>query len=293
MAIEIERHFDGEESAGWNFNGNKRIRDYSISWRAKCSANETAYDVLYSDELFFVTDNVHEQDSLARIVSKTCTIEKGAKTRTYICTATYSSDKEKGNRSPLYPDTPAVVSYQWQERLIPVSKDLDDKPIVNTAGDPFDPPLEINVPILVKTIQVGLTPSEAATYLSPAFSRAVNAGYYDGWEPGYALLQECNVDPAVYTDDDDEEIEYAVVTTRIAFDPLGYNPVKKLNSGYNEINDDDEKVRILLPGDSSEASCPIPLDEDGKALFGADVESNAHYLEFNLYNEVSFSVFEF
>lgn len=295
MSISIDPHYDCEDSSSQTFQGNKVVREYTKSWRAIGTASESSFAVRTSAAVLTVAGLTHPEDITARLVGLDAVKEKSAKAgvvRTYIVTASYSSDREKGNRSPLFPDSPAVVSYAWEERLIPVTEDLDGEAIVNTVGDPFDPPLEINVPIFVITIRVGLDPATMAGFLSPAYSRAVNDATFFGWDEGKALLRECKGDPAIYTDDDEIEHDYFDATIQIAFDPLGYNPVKVLNAGYNEFSgEEDEKIRILLPGDGTETSTPQPLDESGHALFGDDVETGKHFLEFNLYNAVDFSVF--
>jgi len=287
MSITVERHFESQESAAENFNGNRRIYDYSISWRCRCTEEETAADVLFSDELFAEAGLVCPDDPAARRTSLGVDLEKGAATRTYIATASYSTDRNKANRSPIYPDTLATADWSTTDQFITIEETLDEppEPITNTADDKLAEPIEINVPIDVVTIKVGLSNAEWAAFVTSEYvGGVVNSGSFMGFPAGHAQLLEKGATTSFYTDDDDNEHSYKEATFRIGLNRLQYNPIKKLNSGFNEINGDGEKVSILNDDGTVKTDISL-LDADGLKT------DEPHYEEYNCIPAVDFSVF--
>lgn len=217
----------------------------------------------------------------------------------------YTNDKNKvnPNDSPLYPDTPAKISWAWEKKEIPIDKDRDDKPIRNSAGDPYDPAFKVEFPLPVKTITVNVGEDEFDAEWAQDWMMAINSDTYDGAEEERALVMDITATQEEYTEGEDEEeetIRYWALTIKIGFNFVSWQP-ELLSQGYRELVDDPDSPgnKLLQPITVAgrDVTNPIPLNEDGEALIGptelgAEGE-NAHFTEYNVYHKKSFAALEF
>lgn len=76
---------------------------------------------------------------------------------------------------------PIEVSWAWRDYELPIEVDIDGNAVVNTAGDPYDPPVLINDPRLVMTV----VRNEATISLSliQQYRNAINSDVFAGWDP--------------------------------------------------------------------------------------------------------------
>lgn len=217
----------------------------------------------------------------------------------WVLKASWTTDKDDANDKPTYPDTPAKISYSWDKKEVPLVYDRENVPVLNTAKDPYDPPVMIEFPIPVKTITVNLPASMYSASWQNQYFMAINSEAYDGWGEKQVMVQDITAAQEYYTDDNDNDVMYWVVTIKLAFNALGWQP-RILSTGYRELVDDTSegaeegaKKKIVITIEGKEASRPVPLDEDGKKLLGADVAENAHFDDYKAYNEVPFNDFNF
>jgi hypothetical protein len=155
----------------------------------------------------------------------------------------------------------------------------DPIPIVNSADDPFDPPVMIDQTRPLMTI----VKNEA--YFDPLLARDYHNAVNDAqWFGRPALEWKClDITGDEATDQNGDR--YWVVTYQFEMNPDTWI-VKVLDEGMREINTSGKKVKILDEA-GREISDPWPLNENGtKKAVGQPGE----FLNYHLYREVDFTV---
>ncbi len=194
-----------------------------------------------------------------------------------------SDDSQHGATSPIYPDMLAKVSGSWDQKEVPVSKDLDGNPIVNTAKELFDPPHSEPLPIPTRTIIVNLSSDYYSDDWDDAYFNAVNESTAYGKPAGTLLVQDMAFTPEEWTNEDGDTVFYRAYTIKIAYNKDGWQP-RLLSQGYRDING----RHIREPNTGKPVSSPVPLDDMGNGLFGTDVD-NAAIVTPTTKNEADFS----
>jgi hypothetical protein len=193
-------------------------------------------------------------------------------------------------------DEPPQIGFQFRHITRPVERDKDGKPIANSAGEKFDPPLEVDESIPVITI----TRNEKAFNASLAidYEDAVNADVWSYTLPGGSTLiarkgQAKIENIGAQTQSKKGQLYYSV-TYEIGFRREGWQ-VEKLDQGFFEkdannlgmlqhikvqVRDENNKVREEF------CSAPHPLDGAGHKLQkGRDLV----FLPFKVYKELPFA----
>jgi hypothetical protein len=160
----------------------------------------------------------------------------------------------------------------------PADRDIDDEPVVNSAGDPFDPPF------MVDQTRPFMTIVRNEPYFSPLlakdFHNALNAG---PWFGRPALEWKC-LDITGDESQDPNGDRYWVVTYQFELNEETW-VAQILDIGMREKNAAGKKVAIT-DDRGREVDAPWPLNEDGsKKAVGAA----ADFLEFHLYREADFA----
>lgn len=288
--LSCDRNTDGKtgklEKRG---SGSKRVRNYTELWTIiSDSDDDEQLQILTHSELPDI-DESHITDDFSFCKSKSAVrnddaikIDGGGRGWKWVITCEYSSDFTPYT-SPLYPDTPAVIGYSFDRKEVPVYKDRDGAAIVNTAKDPYSPPVVVEFPIPVKTIQVNLAEGDFSASTLLMYFMAINSGAYDGFGAKQAMIQDIQAQQTSYTDDDDEVITYWAVTIKIAFNAFGWQP-EIMSQGYRQIVSGTKK-EILIEG--KPVTTPLPLNNAGAAVTGTDV-STAAFKTYKIFNEISF-----
>jgi len=163
-----------------------------------------------------------------------------------------------------------------------ITHDRDAKPVVNKAGDPFDPPLitTLTIPVAVVTrIEKSFNPA----YIT-LFKSRVNSAVWQGWTAESVLIKDITGER---THDPDHgtlwrtSYSFAFNPSTIASTPGGDKMVypgwstRVLNAGLRQLVGG--ILEPILAG-GAPASTPVPLDNDGKAL---EPDGEPVYLTFN------------
>lgn len=190
-------------------------------------------------------------------------------------------------QNPLDKDPTFTWSGTPDQRI--ADRDVDNEPIVNTANDPYDPPvmMDISRPVLE------LTRNEASydeSYAS-AYRDKVNSSTFWGADPGTVKVASI---VARYVKHPDLG-HYYEVTYTFHFRPETWH-VFVLEQGFNSIvydpgiiGDTGKKVKIK-DDKGSEVSAPWPLDDIGQRMAAGDTPI---FTEWIIYGELDFSVFGF
>lgn len=192
----------------------------------------------------------------------------------------------------------APPTLQWgaEEVEVALTHDRSGEPILNKAGDPFDPPLTISETVSVATvtrIEKSFDP-QWITY----FRGAINDDAWLGWERGSVLCQTISADR---THDADWGALWRVSYSFAFRPPIEFPPerpwedaklragwaVQVLNAGLRQKVGDELKPIL---SDGAPVSAPVPLDDDGKVL---DPEGEPGYLVFDVLPEADFNLFNF
>jgi hypothetical protein len=173
--------------------------------------------------------------------------------------------------NPLY--EPAEISWTTSASQEPVDQDLDKKPIVNSAGQPFDQPpsIEVSDPVLrIVRNQATWDQALALRYLSPR--RAVNSDTFWGQPPGTARVNnleasevravsgtyyKCTYEFQFRGPPPDKPTDYDKAWQLRILDQGRAS--KKLLTAANEI-----RLTTLLTAEGLTLSDPIPLDGAGQ-----------------------------
>lgn len=198
--------------------------------------------------------------------------------RVWIITATYSSEREMEEDPAADPPQFTWSTQQFQRIYV---KDRDGKAIVNSAGDPYDPPVEGDDSRVSCTVSrnVASVPAWVLTYKD-----AVNAAAFtiDGISvnAGSAKVQSINIGPVQSRND----ISFRQLSITLTFAESFAAEV--LDAGFN-YKDGTDRKKITL-ADGNEPTAPVLLDGAGAVLADPTLD-NAVYNSHDIYNEMDFS----
>lgn len=174
-------------------------------------------------------------------------------------TAEYSSEREM-NEDPTQ-DAMQIRVYTEQFQK-PAVFDKDGNKIVNSAGDPFDPPPMMDDSRRVISL-VRNVPAYPAWVLS--YQDVVNSDAFTVRGITYAIgvgkVQSVSISDAQKRNG----IDFYTLEVLIHLQKNGWI-LKTLDVGFRELDANNELVNILNPGDGERVSSPVPLNGSGQAL---------------------------
>lgn len=174
----------------------------------------------------------------------------------YFVTLTYAQlENAQIPSNPL--NSPAEYSFDIDYIEIPIDYDANGQPILNTAGDKFDPTLTTKVNFLRMTV----TQNELYydRRLAVAYANKVNSDAFEGLTPGQCLCESITGQGPNFQDD----ISYYKVTYSFAIKEDGWkDPV--ISAGMRELDDSGKLQNIQVKG--SDITTPMALDANGKAI---------------------------
>ncbi|OJW11209.1 MAG: hypothetical protein BGO49_11120 [Planctomycetales bacterium 71-10] len=200
---------------------------------------------------------------------------------------------EDGSRDP-FAARPTVSAHSESEEVA-VTHDRDGEPILNSAGDPFDPPLAISKPCLV--IEVSRMERYFLLDRVEDLESHVNDAEWMGWPAGSVLCK--SIKPRqVWLEDVNGygwEVEYEFAFKRPLIADDGGDDVTVYPGWAVQVLDCGMRQKVSgawkdIQVDNKPVSTPVPLKSDGTVASPTD---DPHYLTFNLYPPADFSVLDF
>lgn len=276
MAVSWVREMWDGRGGGGDFDGNL---EHTRVWRVKTDNKwDDETTVLTASTLPFI-GQTHPNDIASYCNSLTAT-NVGETPYLWVVTATYSNERE-GSSSPL--DDP--IEYQWSTEQYQRVADTDNngQGIVNSAGDPFDPPSMRDDSRRTVTITSN-QPFVPAWVLS--YQDAVNSSVcgIDGVTISAGLAKCQHVDVSPWRERNG--ISYRIVRLTIHISQDGWK-LKLLDAGFRERDDDNKLKLITSESDGGQPPGPVLLNGNGAAILDPS-PADAVFLEFSVYPELDF-----
>jgi hypothetical protein len=269
----------GELSEGRRATNSRGVRTYTRVFRLTTSSQtDNAYTV-GSNISLPVIGNTFPSDGNAYCTDLDVQCVRGW--RIWDVTATYSTERQL-NTTPT--SDPVFVQWDTEQFQKPATQDKDGDAVVNSAGDPFLPPEQMDDSRRVVTITKNLSsvPAWILTYQD-----AVNSDTFtiDGISIaiGEAKMQRVSVGPAEIRNG----TAFRAVTFVIALRRDGW-AYKILDQGYKEKDPADSTKRKLITVRGQLPTSPVLLDGNGNQLANP-ATANAVYLTYNVYKTQAFS----
>jgi len=271
--------FKEETGQGRSASNEKGIRRYSRAFRLETTSQDDGPYAVGSNGSLPKIGSIHPEDANAWCFS--LRVENSNPWKGWTVTAEYTSEREITEDPTAEPAAITWASEQFQK---PVVIDKNGYAVVNSAGDPFDPPIMMDDSRRVITISKNLAvvPAWILTYQDAVNSDAFNI---DGITvaAGLAKVQAVTVGEVQRRNG----IAFRVVTLVIHLQKDGW-VVKSQDIGFRELGYGGGRQNILNDVDDERPSAPVPLDGAGNHIFDPDATSNV-MLSFDVYAEKVFS----
>lgn len=290
MAIQsIDEIFDGRGGASDVSGGRSYVRRFRVLSNTALDGPNTikgALGVRYGDR--YLSVNALESDKYSYVNSIDAQQEDGDALG-WIVTVSYGpfdaiTAGGGPDNNPLL--QPIDVDWDYRSQEIVAEYDDDGKPITNTAGDPFDPPIVIDDPRpLLRVVRNEATYNTSLVY---QYRNAVNSDPFAGWPPQMARVIKIAGKSTFHY----QVGWYWIVTYEFEFNPpTGYRPLI-LNMGMRKKSQAaatlDQVVPITLNGHP--ISRPMLLT---KAGYLAKPTDKPYFVQPKILPELPFAGFGF
>lgn len=200
--------------------------------------------------------------------------------------------------TPQYFENPLNRPYQvtfghtYEDVAMEVDRSVPARPVVNTVGQAFDPPIMTR-----RVIQI-MSVSRTEGLIYPLIDRQVlDCINSTDWSVSPTLSFPARTVRVESIESSDAYDGTAYWNRRYEFhiSDEPWNPTYVLNQGFYERRDNgDDGFSLVLArdGDGEGMVFPVNLDEEGKVIPPPPPFSstNTHYVEFNKYKEIDFNV---
>jgi len=265
------------------------VRTRQRRWRVSATVAITPDQALYDAQAPRLRSR-HPSDSSLVCQSISATQNDQDRHSVFI-TAEYATlagarPEEPPPQSILY--NPAVISWQTQQYTAEIQRDVNGNAVLNSAGDPFYPPVQIQKSRLVAQVRKAL--SMVPAWLLEYRDAVNNAPFtLDGLQikKGAARILDISISEWRH----EGELSYREVSITIAVnDEADSWQPKVLDQGFFEkiqVNGNTVRRRIRVAGEP--VCSPVLLDGQGHALPNP-VPAQAQWITVNAYPEKDFSI---
>jgi len=234
-------------------------RDHIRKFVATTDNDEGSYAVADASGLPSL-GNAHPEDPVSLCVDVEARPVNGEPS-IWLVTCKYTNDLPNDT---IDDDDPMSVrpkaSWGFEDHSRFVDKDRDDDPILNTAGDRYDDPIELvdSFPVLT-IVRNRLTFSATQAY---NYNNSVNSDTFRGAAPGTLRVR------MTASEEWKGDAAYWAVTYVFRYNPNGWQP-KVLEAGlYQKVSG--SRIPCYVKGenpyDSEPVSVPVPLDANGAQI---------------------------
>jgi hypothetical protein len=261
-----------EMASGRTAKNSKGVRTYQAQFKLTTSEQtDRPYDVGSHPSLPYI-GMPHPDDPYAWCTD--LSIDPSDPWSGWTATATWTTEREV-TQNPT--SEPAVITWSSDQYQKPAVVDNDDYLIVNSAGDPFDPPAMMDDSRISVTVvkNVSATPAWVLQYHNAVNS---NAFTIDGISiaAGVAKIQSISISELMWRG----AYSYKVLSYTMALRYEGWI-LYLLDAGMRKISG---STRVSIPN----ADAPVPLNGLGQPI-AEPTFLNAVYGQFNVYRSLSFA----
>ena len=257
-------------------------RDHTRRFIAVTNAGEGSYAVASAAGVPAI-GSAHPEDAVALCVDVDAKVV-GSEPNVWNISCKYTNDLPEEDIDDDDPTSQRPVSdWSFEEMSRYASEDRDGNPILNSAGDRYEDPIEIVDSFPTLSIKVNkLSFSAADAY---AYNNSVNSDTYRGAAPGTLRVritasEQWNGDSA-----------YWACNYVFRYNPNGWQP-KILEAGlYQKVLSSRIPcyVKGVTPHDSEAVTHPVPLDADGMQIDPNTLPAAAVYTQWNVLPELPYA----
>lgn len=284
------RHKDSPQRGrdSWNASDAFVSSEYTRTYHAVTDSATTDETIIlqssYVPQMFETDPNNYDARVISREAVRTNSPTLWSVEVTYSTAAPTAQDGDT-NGSPL------GAPVEWESSFEPIQVvmdyDVNDNPVRLSNGLRPNPPLMVTryMPVHRATLAVLTYPT---SWMNTKAGR-VNSDDYLGCAPGTLMCRIPSVKQRYSL-----SLKYYVVTVEFMYDPRGWQP-RLLNQGYlgftGLVVDGQYETDHITDAKGQEVTEPWPLDADGFALSGNDVQAGTGYTFTNVtaYESASFS----
>jgi hypothetical protein len=247
----------------------------------------TRYDIMAAGVLP-IKYQLHPENSLMTVRSVDLAQTDGP--MVWEATIEYSSvpydQTDEDDEDTLPTQQAARIKWTTTQFTKPLTRDVDGNAIINSAGDYFDPPIEIDTSrwSIVIEKKVAAVPSYILSYANTINEAAITI---DGVVIGEKVAKLSEISISEKDTAQGEEFYTFTYRLELANADEGDWVVKVLDQGLHEFDRAERKTPILVDGEP--AKQPVLLDGNGIAIVDPE-PTDAVFLEFDGYVEADFSV---
>ena len=260
-----------------SLNGTKIVRTYSAKWIAVTDdhwndeALIEAYINTHPNTPQYLSQ--HPNNPWALLTERTISQQdKNQDGRIWHIDASYTTDIPPIPKTENPLELPPKLEYRSQKRKRTIWVDLDGKPCVNTAGQIFDPPLEIDETGAILTITRNEANFSFGTHIKPLVNRTNDSAIWGAAEKTL-LIQEVTGNDAYH-----EGAQYWVVKYVIEYNERGWDE-SVLSRGMMQL-DSNGKLMRCKDANGQDVTEPVPLDENGKQVPASALPGGAFFKDF-------------
>lgn len=234
---------------------------------------------------------------LVRLLCRKISISQDKKSPLhYVLTAHYSSEPvgQSQNQEPNPLDKPVSIKWKTNKYNKAIYKDIDGNAILNSAGEYFDPPPEIEY--FRWTCNVTKNVADVPSYIIDVGEGGpINESEFTiqglSVPEQVARITDMDISEVQYAQVNDEVIQYFTFAYAMEFRKEDWK-LRLLDQGTRQLDPDDDTKRIAIKDDSTppkEVKKPWPLDGEGGRLDDPKPD-NAIELDFDVIFPFDFSV---
>lgn len=263
QVINAYRLYDEPQTAeeSWNESDRTTAREYTRTWQAVTDVATSDSSIIalssYLPAMFSSDPDNPDAGVIRRRIERTKNNLRWNADITYSTRAPSQQDGDD-NGSPL--GAKVKWSRSSQQINVPIWEDVSGEAILNSAGLPFNPP--VNVVRFNATYRAIRC---EAVYPNESYEGRVNSTNFLGKPPGTLLCAIPSIE-----EEFSGALKYYRITYEFHYDYRGWQP-RLLNAGFLQWNDDKSAHTQIKDANGENVTEPWPLDENGVALSSATV----------------------
>lgn len=230
----------------------------------------------------------HPDDSALKFKSKSAKMVDESNRLEWQVQVDFSNKRPEAEQEENPLNRPAEYSWSFDQSSQPYFIDVEDKPVVNTSGEPFEDLKEREISNITGSVKKNVPASYSAATLAN-YKRAINNGAFtfDGVSIGDGQARFAGADLSPVKSENG--VSYREISVTFKFRETWDDEVE--DRGFNELGAGNKLKEIVKGVPPTRVDKPYPLDGAGKAK--PNPTDVPHKLTFKPYDRLPFNVFNF